>query len=97
MSERSLAHCICNSSVASLLTHMLATVWAGLQIGHTVKFQMEFKRLTVDGACSPVNLLPHYWKLRRDAELPIFILNFASLVISAVVSKRLIKVSFLLS
>jgi len=77
--------------VASLLTHMLATGWAGFQINHTANFHTTFSNLTNHGACSPINLLPHYWMDRGYAEIPILILNIVALFISAFLTWKLIK------
>ncbi|KAJ3486147.1 hypothetical protein NLI96_g4437 [Meripilus lineatus] len=75
---------------ASLLTHIIATGWAGYQIFNTREFRANFNRLTTQGACG-VNLLPTYWQDRGHAEIPSLALNIAALVISAFLSWRLIK------
>jgi hypothetical protein len=77
--------------LASLLTHMLATAWAGFQISHTRTFRTNFSRLTTNGACKPINLLPNYWKDRGNAEIPSLVLNVVALVISALLTWRLVK------
>lgn len=77
--------------IASLLTHVLATAWAGFQIVNTGSFQKDFVRLTTEGACKPVNLLPLYWRQRRSAELPSLILNVVALFVSAFLTWKLIK------
>jgi hypothetical protein len=76
---------------ASLLTHVLATAWAGFQIVNTGSFQKDFVRLTTEGACKPVNLLPLYWQQRRSAELPSLILNVVALFVSAFLTWKLVK------
>ena len=72
---------------------MLATAWAGFQIVHTRGFHSDFVRLTTNGACKPVNILPQYWIDRSRAELPLLILNVVALFISAFLTWRLVKVS----
>lgn len=81
--------------IASLLTHMLATAWAGFQISHTATFRANFSRLTTNGACKPINLLPTYWKDRGNAEIPSLVLNVVALVVSALLTWRLVKVRLL--
>ncbi|KAH7915129.1 hypothetical protein BJ138DRAFT_201706 [Hygrophoropsis aurantiaca] len=86
---------ILNESVphllASLLTHMVATGWAGFQIYNTAQFKNDFARLTINGACSPINLLPSYWHSRAAAELPSLVFNATALLTSAFLSWRLAK------
>jgi hypothetical protein len=77
-----------------MLTHMIATGWAGFQISHTAQFQRQFTRVTTNGACMPLDLLPCYWKERGQAELSILALNIVALVISAILTWKLIKVGF---
>lgn len=77
--------------IASLLTHMLATAWAGFQISHTENFRQQFVKLTTQGACKPVNLLPHYWTDRGHAEIPSLALNILALLISCFLTWRLVK------
>ncbi|KAF9821816.1 hypothetical protein IEO21_00246 [Rhodonia placenta] len=76
--------------VASLLTHVGATAWGGFQIYDTSQFHDDFTTLTTGGACG-VNLLPTYWQARANAEIPSLALNGAALLLSAVLSWRLIK------
>ncbi|EGO02711.1 hypothetical protein SERLA73DRAFT_47119, partial [Serpula lacrymans var. lacrymans S7.3] len=76
---------------ASLLTHMLATGWAGIQLYNTAEFHSEFERLTTNGACNPIDLIPNYWSARAAAEIPSLAFNAAGLVTSAVLSWRLAK------
>lgn len=72
---------------------MLATAWAGFQIAHTRDFHSDFARLTTNGACKPINLLPQYWLERSRAEYPLLVLNVVALLISAFLTWRLVKVS----
>jgi hypothetical protein len=81
-------------SVASMLTHMLATGWAGFQISHTAQFRKQYLRIINNGACAPLSLLPSYWKERTQAELAILSLNIVAMVISAFLTWKLIKVGF---
>lgn len=78
-------------SLASLVTHMSATAWGGFQIQSTSNFRNDFQRLSTNGACK-INLLPQYWQARGDAEIPSLALNAAVLLVTAVLSWRLIKV-----
>ncbi|EIN13407.1 hypothetical protein PUNSTDRAFT_48389 [Punctularia strigosozonata HHB-11173 SS5] len=77
--------------VASLLTHIAATAWGGFQIEHTRNFRDQFMRLTADGACKPIHLLPTYWEARGKAEIPSLVLNVVALAVSVLLSWRLIK------
>lgn len=77
--------------IASLLTHVLATSWAGFQIVHTADFREKFTRLTTEGACKPMNLLPFYWQQRHSAELPSLIMNIVALFVSSFLTWKLVK------
>lgn len=78
--------------IASLLTHVMATAWAAFQISHTANFRANFNRVITQGACGGATLLPNYWKQRAEAEIPSLALNGFSLVISAFLTWKLIKV-----
>ena len=78
-------------SVASFVTHMMATIAAAIQLLNTRQFHSDFTRLTTNGACG-VNLLPGYWSERAQAEIPILVLNAVGLLTSAYLSWRLMKV-----
>jgi len=78
-------------TVASLLTHMIATAWAGFQIVHTASFKADFNRLSTNGACNKVNFLPQYWNERRNAEITSLAFNVAALLTSAFLTWRLMK------
>ncbi|KAG1864632.1 hypothetical protein DFJ58DRAFT_724611 [Suillus subalutaceus] len=78
-------------TIATLLTHMLATVWAGYQIFNTAQFHGDFSRLSTNGACNPINLLPSYWKSRFGAEIASLVLNVVALLVSSFLSWRLAK------
>ncbi|KIJ68694.1 hypothetical protein HYDPIDRAFT_24949 [Hydnomerulius pinastri MD-312] len=78
-------------TIASLLTHMVATGWAGFQVFNTAQFRSDFARLTTNGACHPINLLPSYWQSRAAAEIPSLVLNAVALLVSAFLSWRLAK------
>ncbi|KAH8100487.1 hypothetical protein BXZ70DRAFT_1022326, partial [Cristinia sonorae] len=75
---------------ATLLTHIVATAWGGFRVADTKSFRADFVRLTTNGACG-VNLLPTYWKMRANAEIPSLALNCVGLVVSGFLSWRLIK------
>jgi len=77
--------------IASLMTHMLATSWGAFQIVSTASFKQEFRRITIDGACDGVNLLPQYWGQRGDAEISLLAVNCATLAISMVLSWKLLR------
>ena len=79
-------------TVASLLTHTIATGWAAFQIAQTANFRADFSRLVTNGACKPTNLLPKYWTTRRNLEISTLALNIAALLISTFLTWRLIKV-----
>lgn len=78
-------------TIATLLTHMLATGWAGYQIFNTAQFHGDFSRLSTNGACNPINLLPSYWKSRFAAEIASLVLNVVALLVSSFLSWRLAK------
>jgi hypothetical protein len=48
-------------------------------------------RLTTDGACKPIHLLPTYWEARGRSEIPSLVLNVVALLVSILLSWRLIK------
>ncbi|KAF9229606.1 hypothetical protein BS17DRAFT_743880 [Gyrodon lividus] len=77
--------------IASLLTHLVATGWAGFQIFNTAQFRGDFAEVTTNGACHPINLLPSYWQSRAAAEIPSLVLNAVALLVSAFLSWRLAK------
>ncbi|KAH9835844.1 uncharacterized protein C8Q71DRAFT_763703 [Rhodofomes roseus] len=76
--------------IATLLMHVAASAWGGFQIYDTALFHSEFSQLATNGACH-VNLLPTYWDQRADVEIPSLALNGVALIVSAVLSWRLIK------
>ncbi|KAG8925689.1 hypothetical protein FRC01_009824, partial [Tulasnella sp. 417] len=78
--------------IAALLTHVLATMWSGYQLANTQSFRSSFATLTVNGACKGVNLLPTYWVTRGGAEISILALNCVALLVSALLSWKIIKV-----
>jgi len=76
---------------ASLLTHMMATAWAGFQVYNTANFRKEFNTIIVNGACVGTNLLPTYWEERSRAELPSLVLNIVAMFLSCFLTWNLIK------
>jgi hypothetical protein len=76
--------------IATALSHMSATAWAGFQIYNTARFHQDFNRLTTDGACR-INLLPGYWQSRAHAEIPSLAFSAATLLVSCFLSYKLIK------
>lgn len=83
--------------IASLVTHIMATIWAAFQIAHAADFYSDFNRVITNGACHNVSLLPNYWSARNQAEIPILTLNFIGLFVSCFLTWKLIKVSDLYS
>ncbi|QRW27156.1 hypothetical protein RhiXN_01751 [Rhizoctonia solani] len=77
--------------IAAFLTHLLSTGWSIFQLVQTANFRFEFNRLTTRGACGGVNLLPIYWKMRVNIEIPTLVLNVVVLLSSAYMSWRLLK------
>jgi len=77
--------------IASLVTHLVVTGWAGFQIFNTTQFHRNFVEVTANGDCHPIDLLPTYWQSRSDAEMMSMVLNAAALLISAFLSWRLSK------
>ncbi|KAF8559361.1 hypothetical protein OG21DRAFT_1480717 [Imleria badia] len=73
-------------TIASLLTHLVATGWAGFQIFNTTQFRSDFAAVATKGACHPINLLPTYWQSRSAAEIPSLLLNAVALLVSAFLS-----------
>ncbi|KIM30859.1 hypothetical protein M408DRAFT_65741 [Serendipita vermifera MAFF 305830] len=80
-------------TLAALATHLLTAAWSGYQLVNTASFQSEFVRSTIrSGLCGRgVNLLPNYWVERRAAEVSVLVVNGVSLLISAALSWRLVK------
>jgi len=78
--------------LASLVTHLMATAWAGFQITHTANFRSDFSRVITHGACKNISLLPHYWDARGKAEIPSLALNVIALFMSLFLTWKLIKV-----
>ncbi|KAG6814043.1 hypothetical protein H0H92_003893 [Tricholoma furcatifolium] len=76
---------------ASLVTHMMATAWAGFQIQHTAEFKADFTRVITEGACNGVSLLPNYWHDRGIAEINSLAFNALALLISSFLTWRLFK------
>jgi len=77
--------------LASLVTHLMATAWAGFQITHTANFPSDFGRVVTHGACNNISLLPHYWVARGKAEIPSLALNVIALFVSSFLTWKLIK------
>jgi hypothetical protein len=77
--------------LASLLSHLMATVWGILQITHTAHFRAEFNRVITKGACKQTILNLSYWNARQWAELYALSLNGLALLISCALTWNLIK------
>jgi len=78
--------------IASLLTHVMATAWAGYQIQNTLNFETDFRKVITEGACSGVPpFLGGFWKTRQEAEYASLALNIAALLVSPILSWKLFK------
>ncbi|KAH8806838.1 hypothetical protein DL96DRAFT_1629872 [Flagelloscypha sp. PMI_526] len=78
--------------IASLLTHILSTAWSGFQLAHTAHFHLDFDYVVKNGACAGApSLLPSYWQLRNQHEIPALALNCIALAISVGLTFYLIK------
>jgi hypothetical protein len=91
MSIVALVHQSIPHIIASLVTHVMATAWAAAQLNYTEAFRVTFNRIITQGACGGVSFLPDFWKARANAEIPILALNAAGLLVSALLSFRLLK------
>lgn len=80
-------------SLASLITHMMATAWAVFNITNTANFRSDFNRVVTNGACNGTSLLPAYWRDRAQAEIPSLALNTCAMLVSCFLTWKLIKVS----
>lgn len=69
----------------------MTTAWASFQMVITWEFRSEFLRITRDGACRGVNLLPSYWEQRRNVEVAQLVANVLGLFVSMFLSWRLVK------
>jgi hypothetical protein len=79
--------------LASLLTHVLSTAWSSYQIYHTARFRKNFNEMITEGACNGApSLLPTYWQDRASAEIPTLALNIVALLVSIVLTWKLMKV-----
>lgn len=78
---------------ASLLTHVLATMWTGYQINHTAVFRANFNRVITKGACAgvPIPFLGNYWQMRAIAEYLTLAFNIVALIISVYLTWKLVK------
>ncbi|KAF8311296.1 hypothetical protein DL93DRAFT_1498386 [Clavulina sp. PMI_390] len=65
--------------------------FSAFQIVATRNFRVEFLRITRDGACNGVNLLPNYWEDRQDIETAQLVLNVVAFIVSVWLSWKLIK------
>ncbi|CAE6392710.1 unnamed protein product [Rhizoctonia solani] len=77
--------------IAAFVTHLVSTGWSIFQLAQTASFRSEFNRLTTRGACGGVNLLPIYWKMRVNIEIPTLVLNGLVLLSSGYMSWKLLK------
>ncbi|TEB39045.1 hypothetical protein FA13DRAFT_1725010 [Coprinellus micaceus] len=78
--------------LASLLTHAMSTAWAAFQITHTANFRSSFSRVIANGACAGTPpILPRFWDARAMAEYPSLAMHILSLLISAFLTWKLVK------
>ncbi|KAF7784583.1 hypothetical protein Agabi119p4_748 [Agaricus bisporus var. burnettii] len=80
--------------LASLVTHVVATVWGSLQLVHTTHFRIQFGALITEGACRGVSQSPitsHYWDSRKSVEAVSLAFNVLALLVSCFLSWRLFK------
>ncbi|KAG6919586.1 hypothetical protein DXG01_004250 [Tephrocybe rancida] len=77
--------------LASLLTHLMGTAWAGFQIKHTAQFRSDFTRVIAQGACKGMPLLPTYWHNRFVAEMTSLAFNVLALFLSSFLTWKLFK------
>lgn len=78
--------------LVSLVTHVMATAWGGFQIAHTANFRKDFNQVIAQGACKGTVLLPNYWEARAKAEIPSLVFNTLALIVSGILTWRLMKV-----
>lgn len=83
-----------SDSLASLFVHIVASGWSAWQIAHTSRVRADFDRLMLNGACG-VDFIGSYWKSRSLAELPSMAFNIAALLVSIILTWRLVKVCIL--
>ncbi|EAU92654.2 hypothetical protein CC1G_01699 [Coprinopsis cinerea okayama7 len=77
--------------LASLLTHVMVTAWVSFQVTQTEIFRRNFNRIITNGACRGTNLLPDFWKARALAEYPSLALHAVALIVSCVLTWKLVK------
>ncbi|KAF8488183.1 hypothetical protein JB92DRAFT_3085440 [Gautieria morchelliformis] len=77
---------------AALVTQFLVTVWSIFNISQTEDFRRSFARLTMNGACQGMNLLGGYWNQRKVAEILSAVLNGVGLLVTAVLTYKLVKI-----
>jgi hypothetical protein len=80
--------------VASLVTHVVATLWGSLQLVHTAHFGAQFGVLILEGACKGIQnpVTSHYWDSRKNVEIVSLAFNALALLVSCILSWRLFKV-----
>jgi hypothetical protein len=79
--------------IAAFITHVMMTAWTIFQVLETMSFHDGFLSITMHGACNGINLLPNYWEAREQIELVQVALNAIALIISALLSWKLVRVS----
>ncbi|KAJ8074918.1 hypothetical protein PM082_019245 [Marasmius tenuissimus] len=92
---------ILNESLPHLVTgvagHALVTAWAAFRVGNSKTVERMYDVMIVRGTCSTNNgpgedILGDWWQMKQGHELPILILNVASLVLLSLLSLKLYKV-----
>jgi hypothetical protein len=56
-------------SAAALASECLATAWSLYKVAKIKSFENDFNRLTINGACDGVNVLPQYFGYRQAIEV----------------------------
>ncbi|CAG8739701.1 15180_t:CDS:2, partial [Acaulospora colombiana] len=54
---------------AALASECLATAWSMYKVVKIKSFQNEFNRVTINGVCAGVNVLPRYFEYRQAIEV----------------------------
>ncbi|KAF8482306.1 hypothetical protein JB92DRAFT_1679405 [Gautieria morchelliformis] len=77
--------------VAALVTHILSTAWASFNVERTARLGQHFANIVTNLPCQQVPLMPPNWETDQSNDLPILVLNVASLLVSGYLSRKLCK------
>lgn len=74
--------------------HIFALIWSSSQVGTTVAFRSDYRRLITGskGACDGLDLLVEYFKNRLGYEIAMIVVDFVALFITAYLTWRLVLV-----